>query len=189
MLPRIDRASGTHAIIVAPTRELVAQICEVCSTLSRNFHSIVCGSIMGGEKRKSEKARLRKGVHIVVGSPGRLLDHVGHTESWRLDHCSCVVLDEADRLLDMGFERDVFAILQAVQQRSAVQNRSGMLASATVGARVMQLSKAFLRNPQRVCVSETSSSAAAGDGDEACWNIPSKLRQHFCTVRAHLPPI
>jgi ATP-dependent RNA helicase DDX31/DBP7 len=181
MLPSIDRGSGTHAIIVAPTRELVAQISEVCSTLSRHFHAIVCGSIMGGEKRKSEKARLRKGVHIVVGSPGRLLDHVGHTESWRLNHCSCVVLDEADRLLDMGFERDVFAILQAVQERSAVANRTGMLASATVGARVMQLSKAFLRNPQRVSVSETSSSAAAA-GDEGSWNIPAKLRQHFCVV-------
>ena len=179
--PAIDRASGTHAIIVAPTRELVAQISEVCCTLSRHFHAIVCGSIMGGEKRKSEKARLRKGVHIVVGSPGRLLDHIAHTESWRLSQCFCVVLDEADRLLDMGFERDVFAILQAVQERSVIPNRIGMLASATVGARVMQLSKAFLRTPQRVSVNETSSSAAA-DGDDGSWNIPAKLRQHFCVV-------
>jgi ATP-dependent RNA helicase DDX31/DBP7 len=177
----IDRASGTHAIIVAPTRELVAQISEVCCTLSRNFHAIVCGSIMGGEKRKSEKARLRKGIHIVVGSPGRLLDHIGHTESWRLSQCFCVVLDEADRLLDMGFERDVFAILQAVQERSVIPNRIGMLASATVGSRVVQLSKAFLRTPQRVSVNETFSENAA-DGDEGSWNIPAKLRQHFCIV-------
>jgi ATP-dependent RNA helicase DDX31/DBP7 len=135
---------------------------------------------MGGEKRKSEKARLRKGIHIVVGSPGRLLDHIGHTESWRLSECFCVVLDEADRLLDMGFERDVFAILEAVKERSTILNRVGMLASATVGSRVMQLSKAFLRNPKRISVSETSSAAA--DGDEGSWNIPAKLRQHFCVV-------
>jgi ATP-dependent RNA helicase DDX31/DBP7 len=180
--PSIDRTSGTHAIIVAPTRELVAQISEVGSTLTRNFHAIVCGSIMGGEKRKSEKARLRKGVHVVVGSPGRLLDHISHTESWLLNQCFCVGLDEADRLLDMGFERDVFAILEAVQQRSTIPNRIGMLASATVGSRVIQLSKAFLRNPQRVSVCEASSAAAAdGDGD-GIWNIPSKLRQHFCVV-------
>ena len=179
--PSIDRTSGTHAIIVAPTRELVAQISEVGSTLTRNFHAIVCGSIMGGEKRKSEKARLRKGVHIVVGSPGRLLDHISHTESWQLKHCFCVVLDEADRLLDMGFERDVFAILQAVQERSTIPNRIGMLASATVGSRVIQLSKAFLRNPQRVSVCEASAAAAA-DGDDGIWNIPAKLRQHFCVV-------
>jgi ATP-dependent RNA helicase DDX31/DBP7 len=136
---------------------------------------------MGGEKRKSEKARLRKGVHIVVGSPGRLLDHISHTESWRLSQCFCVVLDEADRLLDMGFERDVFSILQAVQERSDVPSRMGVLASATVSSRVMQLSKAFLRNPQRVSVCERSSVVVA-DGDEGSWNIPAKLRQHFCVV-------
>jgi ATP-dependent RNA helicase DDX31/DBP7 len=74
----------------------------------------------------------------------------------------------------------VFAILEAVKERSTILNRIGMLASATVGSRVMQLSKAFLRNPQRISVSETSSAAA--DGDEGSWNIPAKLRQHFCVV-------
>lgn len=62
---------------------------------------------MGGEKRKSEKARLRRGCNILVCTPGRLLDHLKHTESLKLNEVKYFVLDEADRMLDMGYEKDV----------------------------------------------------------------------------------
>jgi superfamily II DNA/RNA helicase len=118
--PALDRTVGTLALVVAPTRELCAQIADVLAKLTRCNVKIVGGCISGGEKKKSEKARLvitvlvllpvlncvkhrlRKGVTILVGTPGRLLDHVRQTESFDLSKLRWVVLDEIDRLLDMG---------------------------------------------------------------------------------------
>lgn len=71
------------------------------------FTWIVPGYLVGGEKKKSEKARLRKGIAVLVGTPGRLLDHVQTTKSLVLDKVTWLVIDEADRLLDMGYEKDV----------------------------------------------------------------------------------
>lgn len=71
------------------------------------FTWIVPGYLVGGEKKKSEKARLRKGITILVGTPGRLLDHILHTKNLVLNHVNWLVIDEADRLLDMGYEKDV----------------------------------------------------------------------------------
>lgn len=68
---------------------------------------LVPGILIGGEKKKSEKARLRKGITILVGTPGRLLDHIKHTKSLSLERVQWLVLDEADRMLDMGYQQDV----------------------------------------------------------------------------------
>lgn len=65
------------------------------------------GYLVGGEKRKAEKARLRKGCTVLVATPGRLLDHIKHTVALKLDSIKCLVLDEADRMLDMGYEKDI----------------------------------------------------------------------------------
>lgn len=65
----------------------------------------LAGSLTGGENRNKEKARLRKGVHVIVATPGRLLDHLENTTSWHIDELRWLVLDEADRLLDLGFEQ------------------------------------------------------------------------------------
>lgn len=68
---------------------------------------IVPGYLIGGEKKKSEKARLRKGISILVGTPGRLIDHIHSTKSLKLSSVKYLVIDEADRLLDMGYERSI----------------------------------------------------------------------------------
>jgi ATP-dependent RNA helicase DDX31/DBP7 len=100
--PQITRSGGTRALIVCPTRELCHQIEEVLSQLTTKCCCyLVPGSITGGEKKKSEKARLRKGVVVLVSTPGRLLDHLKTTESFTLMELRWVILDEADRLLDM----------------------------------------------------------------------------------------
>lgn len=75
--------------------------------LSQPFTWIVPGYLVGGEKRKAEKARLRKGCNILIGTPGRLLDHIRHTEALKLDDVKHFVLDEADRMLDAGYEKDI----------------------------------------------------------------------------------
>lgn len=88
--PRISRAEGTYAVVVAPTRELCIQIQDVATVLLRRFIWIVSSVLIGGEHRGHEKARLRKGVSIVVASPGRLQDHLEHTSSFRTRACTAV---------------------------------------------------------------------------------------------------
>jgi ATP-dependent RNA helicase DDX31/DBP7 len=77
---RIKREEGAYALVLAPTRELCLQINEVLTKLVKPFHWLVPGTVLGGEKKKSEKARLRKGVTILVCTPGRLLDHLQTTK-------------------------------------------------------------------------------------------------------------
>nr|CAD7568969.1 unnamed protein product [Timema californicum] len=115
--PKVCRADGIRAVVVVPTRELALQSYEVFIKLVKSFTWLVPGCFVGGEKRKSEKARLRKGINILVGTPGRLLDHVQKTESFRLDNVEWLVLDEADRLLDMGYEQEVASFVSALDNQ------------------------------------------------------------------------
>jgi superfamily II DNA/RNA helicase len=148
-----DRADGgTRALVVAPTRELATQIFGVASRLVQAFPSIVPGLLCGGEKRKSEKARLRKGCALVVATPGRLLDHLLSTESFVCDSRTLrwLVLDEADRLLDLGFGAQIKKIVESISTRGAAGKgargtdaakppRGTMLISATVTPAVRAL--------------------------------------------------
>jgi ATP-dependent RNA helicase DDX31/DBP7 len=115
--PRISRADGTLALIICPTRELCLQVLDTLTVLSRRFFWIVPGSVHGGENRAKEKARLRKGVSVLVTTPGRLLDHLQNTESFRIDTLKWLVLDEADRLLDLGFEKKISQILSVIEEK------------------------------------------------------------------------
>eukprot|EP01087_Luapelamoeba_hula_P014670 TRINITY_DN4343_c0_g1_i5.p1 TRINITY_DN4343_c0_g1~~TRINITY_DN4343_c0_g1_i5.p1 ORF type:complete len:781 (+),score=128.75 TRINITY_DN4343_c0_g1_i5:29-2344(+) len=124
---RLNRTDGTYAIIIAPTRELAVQIFDVMTELLRPFHWIVPSLVVGGEKKKSEKARLRKGVSILVATPGRLLDHLQHTHSFKLHPIQWLVLDEADRLLDMGFENSLRHIGRLVDERAREPDIGGIL--------------------------------------------------------------
>eukprot|EP01038_Epipyxis_sp_PR26KG_P008178 gene8178-11064_t len=115
------RSEGTRALIIAPTRELCGQIANVLIKLTQCCVWLVSGSITGGEKRKSEKARLRKGMVILVATPGRLLDHLKATESFNLKNLKWIIMDEADRLLDMGFEQTVLEILSIIRGESLTE--------------------------------------------------------------------
>lgn len=160
-----DRASGTHAIIISPTRELSLQIYEVLRALLKPYPQIVPGVIMGGEKRKSEKARLRKGVNILVATPGRLVDHLVHTQSFQIEKCRWLVLDEADRLLDMGFERDLTAIINALNAKKHFSKRQTVLASATLNRDINRLVVLSLVKPVYIAI-EAQASTAPGSTDE-----------------------
>ncbi|OWR48362.1 hypothetical protein KGM_213111 [Danaus plexippus plexippus] len=113
--PKINRHDGIKAIVVVPTRELAVQTYELFVKLVKPFVWIVPGLLSGGQKRKAEKARLRKGLSILVGTPGRINDHLRHTHSLNFAKTGCLILDEADRLLDMGYEKDVSAIVKAIE--------------------------------------------------------------------------
>jgi superfamily II DNA/RNA helicase len=117
LTPKVNRSDGLYALIVVPTRELSLQTHTVITDVLRFTPFVVASSICGGEKRKSEKARLRKGVSIVVGTPGRLLDHLESTNSFKVNRIRWFVLDEADRLLDLGFEKVISKILTKVREK------------------------------------------------------------------------
>ena len=116
------RYSGCLALILVPTRELAQQISMVLESLlkytsdSQHKHWIVSGLITGGESKKSEKARLRKGINVLVATPGRLLDHLKTTESFYVGNLRWLVLDEADNLLHLGFEETLKEILYLLNQ-------------------------------------------------------------------------
>ncbi|GAC95102.1 RNA helicase [Pseudozyma hubeiensis SY62] len=130
----IDRSVGTLAIILAPTRELARQIYEVLEKLVslalslkeqsedsesavRRTRWLVPGLLSGGSTKNHEKQRLRKGCPILVSTPGRLLDHLQNTSSFDVGKCRWLVLDEADRLLEMGFEEQLTGIVKALDGR------------------------------------------------------------------------
>ncbi|XP_028179381.1 probable ATP-dependent RNA helicase CG8611 [Ostrinia furnacalis] len=113
--PKINRHDGIRAVVVVPTRELAVQTYELFVKLVKPFTWIVPGLLSGGQKRKAEKARLRKGLNILVGTPGRINDHLRHTQSLNFAKTGCLILDEADKLLDMGYEKDVAAIVKSIE--------------------------------------------------------------------------
>jgi ATP-dependent RNA helicase DDX31/DBP7 len=113
---KYDRTSGLFAIIITPTRELAQQTEAVLTSITTGTW-IVPGWLLGGERKKSEKARLRKGVNILVATPGRLADHLETTMALDTGLVRYMVFDEGDRLVDMGFLETVGKILRIVEGR------------------------------------------------------------------------
>lgn len=128
--PKLTRTDGIYALVIVPTRELAIQTLEVFIKLLKPFTWLVPTYITGGEKRKSEKARLRKGVNILIGTPGRICDHLLHTESFKLDKVKHLVLDEADRLYEFGYEKDVKIIVEALNKVPEPKNPFAQRAKA-----------------------------------------------------------
>ncbi|XP_045702493.1 probable ATP-dependent RNA helicase DDX31 isoform X2 [Phyllostomus hastatus] len=150
MQTKIQRSDGPYALVLVPTRELALQSFDTFQKLLKPFTWIVPGVLMGGEKRKSEKARLRKGINILISTPGRLVDHIKSTKNIHFSRVQWLVLDEADRILDLGFEKDVAVILNAVNAES--QKRQNVLLSATLTDGVTRLADISLHNPVSISV-------------------------------------
>jgi ATP-dependent RNA helicase DDX31/DBP7 len=179
-LSYIDRSIGTLAIIMVPTRELAQQISKVLEQLlSLSLSSedddqqytrwLVSGLLTGGTTKTHEKARLRKGVPILVATPGRLLDHLQNTSSFKCAKTMFLVLDEADRLMDLGFEETILGITKALEGRRKIEmgvekemdeegggtmrwqywsrGRRTVLCSATADAKVVKLAGIALKDP------------------------------------------
>ena len=148
------RRRATRALVLAPTRELAAQIDEHRRALGR-YTDLGGTAIFGGVAMEPQQAALRRGVEILVATPGRLLDHLRHPYA-RLDAVEIVVLDEADRMLDMGFLPDVRRILGAL----GPARRQTMLFSATLPPAIVTLARDFLRDPVRIDVERPPAPAA-----------------------------
>ncbi|KAL1901005.1 ATP-dependent RNA helicase dbp7 [Sporothrix stenoceras] len=111
---------GLFAVVLAPTRELCTQIAVVLDKLLGCAPWLHATTVVGGENKKAEKARLRKGVNILVATPGRLTDHLDHTDVLDVSRVRWLVLDEGDRLMEMGFEKDIRAIVSKIRSATTV---------------------------------------------------------------------
>src|SRR5687768_587644 len=140
LAPRKD-VHGAQALILVPTRELAVQVDGEVHKLSygRKVNSV---ALYGGKPIRSQIEKLQKGAEIVVGTPGRVLDHIGRG-TLELRSLKFVVLDEADRMLDIGFRPDIEKIL-----RRCPQSRQTLLLSATVPPPVERLAQRYMRDPE-----------------------------------------
>nr|XP_060613659.1 probable ATP-dependent RNA helicase DDX31 [Anolis sagrei ordinatus] len=183
--PKIQRSDGPYALILVPTRELALQSFETIQKLLKPFTWIVPGVLMGGEKKKSEKARLRKGINVLVATPGRLLDHLRSTQCLHFRRLKWLVLDEADRILDLGFEKAVATLLTALNAQGPP--RQNVLLSATLTQGISRLSAISLRDP--ACISADTQEVEAvpvvpaeGELLGGRFAIPEGLRQEVVVV-------
>ncbi|MDF2659299.1 MAG: box helicase protein [Paenibacillus sp.] len=146
LVSRIDpQEEKIVALIMCPTRELAIQVAEEISKLGR-FKGIRSLPIYGGQDIVKQIRALKKKPQIIIGTPGRLLDHINR-KTIKLDSVNTVVLDEADEMLDMGFMDDIQSILQLVPS-----DRHTMLFSATMPENIKRLAKQFLTEPEHVSV-------------------------------------
>ncbi|MDQ0195879.1 DEAD/DEAH box helicase [Paenibacillus wynnii] len=168
LISKIDREDERIlALIMAPTRELAIQVAEEIGKLSR-FKGLRSLAIYGGQDIGRQIRGLKKKPQIIIGTPGRLLDHINR-KTIRLDDVQTIVLDEADEMLDMGFMEDIQTILKLVPEE-----RQTMLFSATMPANIQRLAQQFLKNPQHVSVIPKQISAPLID--QAYVEVPERQK-------------
>lgn len=192
----VHRDSGLFAIILAPTRELCKQISVVLDSLLGCAHWIVAGTVVGGEKKKSEKARLRKGLNILVATPGRLADHLSNTKTLDVSNVRWLVLDEGDRLMELGFEEEIRGIVTKIEERSSTSGtrnlpglpirRTTVLCSATMKMDVQRLGEMSLKDAVHIKVEDASKSTGKDTADEkeSAFFAPAQLKQSYILVPA-----
>ena len=163
LLARLDvRRFDVQAMVLCPTRELADQVTQEIRRLARAEENIKVLTLCGGTPIAPQAASLEHGSHIVVGTPGRIMDHL-ERGSLALDALNTLVLDEADRMLDMGFYDDIAKVADRCPKE-----RQTLLFSATYPDGIAKLSQRFLRNPKEVRLEER--------------HDDSKIRQRFYEV-------
>ncbi len=156
------RRFAVQSLVLCPTRELADQVTQELRRLARAEDNIKVLTLCGGATMRPQLASLEHGAHIVVGTPGRIMDHL-ERGSLRLDALNTLVLDEADRMLDMGFFDDIAVIV-----RQCAKPRQTLLFSATYPEGIARLSAAFMREPKEIKLLEK--------------HQPGKIRQLFYEV-------
>ncbi|CAK4030384.1 ATP-dependent RNA helicase DBP4 [Lecanosticta acicola] len=160
--------AGLGAMIITPTRELAIQIFEVLRKVGGKGHLFAAGLVIGGKSLREEQDALAR-MNIVVCTPGRILQHLSQTAAFNVDNLRMLVLDEADRILDMGFQKDVDAIIDYLPK-----DRQTLLFSATQTKRVSDLARLSLSEPEYVSVHEAASTAT-----------PKTLQQNYVITPLH----
>ena len=172
ILSRLKRHGPVQALIVVPTRELAVQITIEINKFAK-YSYIKAASIYGGQSINLQLDQLRRGVQIVVATPGRLIDHLKRG-SIQLDDVGFVVLDEADRMLDMGFIDDIKFILFYVSE-----DRQTCLFSATMPPEILRLAQDYMKEPQEIRLNEEELSLDTIDQSYLIVHEKEKFK-HLC---------
>ncbi|KAI8921040.1 P-loop containing nucleoside triphosphate hydrolase protein [Powellomyces hirtus] len=163
--------NGTGVVVISPTRELALQIFGVAKELMK-YHHQTFGIVMGGANRKAEADKLGKGVNVLIATPGRLLDHLQNTKGFIVKNLKCLVIDEADRILEVGFEEEMHQIIKLLPRE-----RQTMLFSATQTTKVEDLARVSLKKaPLYINVDENKDAATAEGLEQGYVVCPSENR-------------
>ncbi|HSE99625.1 MAG TPA: DEAD/DEAH box helicase [Nitrososphaeraceae archaeon] len=147
ILMKMKTTRNAQALVLVPTRELAIQVAREMNKLAKYTETKVA-AIYGGQNMRNQIIRLERGVHIIVATPGRLIDHIGQKTVY-LNSIDFVVLDEADRMLDMGFIEDINYILSKVKHKKQL-----CLFSATIFPEIIEISKKYMKNPTHITVNQ-----------------------------------
>jgi ATP-dependent RNA helicase DDX47/RRP3 len=161
----LDAPQAFHSLVLSPTRELAIQIAEQFETLGASI-GVRASVLVGGVDMTTQAIRLGKRPHVIVGTPGRVVDHLENTKGFSLRALKVLVLDEADRLLNLDFEEEIDKILRVIPSERRTQ-----LFSATMTNKVAKLQRACLRDPVKVEVS-------------AKYSTVESLKQHYLFIPA-----
>jgi superfamily II DNA/RNA helicase len=189
LLPALERvlaadgkapSHGPRTLVLAPTRELALQVAKAASTYGRHVPGLRIATVVGGVPYGAQLRALRGRVDILVATPGRLLDHL-HSGKLRLADVELFVLDEADRMLDLGFIDDIRAVAEALPAQ-----RQTLMLSATFVGHVGALARSLLRDPQRIDVA-AHTDVHAGIEQRLHWADDRRhkdaLLDHLLTLR------
>ncbi|MGR9085707.1 MAG: DEAD/DEAH box helicase [Gammaproteobacteria bacterium] len=156
-LPILSRINLKHkdpqVLVLAPTRELAIQVAEAFQSYAAHLKGFHVLPIYGGQDYSSQLRQLNRGAHVVVGTPGRVMDHM-RRGTLKLNHLSVLILDEADEMLRMGFIDDVEWILEQTPE-----NRQTALFSATMPAPIRKIAQDYLNDPEQITIKVTTTSA------------------------------
>ena len=156
MLSMLDvKSKSTQALILAPTRELAIQVAEAIQSYAKHLKGLRVLSIYGGQGYREQLDALKRGVQVVVGTPGRVMDHI-RRGTLKLDGLTHLVLDEADEMLRMGFIDDVEWIMSQTPE-----SRQIALFSATMPAAVRRIANTYLNDPEQVTIKTATSTAVS----------------------------
>jgi ATP-dependent RNA helicase DeaD len=150
LIESILSSDSSTALVLTPTRELAKQVMEVIKSLLSDLNHINTACLIGGEQITTQLKQLKKKPRIIVGTPGRVNDHLDR-KSLKLNLTNYLVLDETDRMLDMGFGVQIDSILKFIPK-----DRQTLLFSATLPQGIVKLSSKYLSNPERVSVGATN---------------------------------
>ncbi|KAL5036436.1 ATP-dependent RNA helicase dbp4 [Batrachochytrium dendrobatidis] len=176
-----SQMDGVGAVIISPTRELALQIFDVLRKVGR-YHSLSAGLLIGGKDLKSEQDRVAR-MNILVCTPGRLLQHMDQTPEFICDNLKLLVLDEADRILDNGFEKTINAIIANLPK-----SRQTLLFSATQTKSVRDLARLSLQNPEYVAVHDNAEQSTPKNLIQKylVCTLDKKLDILFSFIKTHL---
>jgi len=184
---KMKQRNGCGVIIISPTRELSLQTYGVVQELTKG-HNMTSALIIGGENRSNQAEKLEKGVNIIVATPGRLLDHLKNTKNFVYKNLQCLIIDEADRILDIGFEEEMKQIIRILPK-----TRQTMLFSATMTDKITDLINISIKptavrvnikdNDDTVTVEGLEHGYVVASTDKRFMFLFTFLRKHYKTKK------